>query len=1134
MSFSLNLGAVFGAVVGGVIGFYLGGPAGAVQGAAIGYSIGAGLNPPTIRSEGPRLIDKRAPGASYGTPISDVFGTQWVRGFLLWAVPIYERTSQIKQGDNTITVYTPYFKGAFLLCNGPIDGGVQRVKADGRVVFDNGTLSVNPIASGVPASSGGGGFRWRVDLSQYKAKINSSAWTFYNGTDIQLPDPQMESDIGAGKTPAYRGRAYVAMRDLNLTEFGKRIPLFEFKVVRRGTIDDVFESPFLLSMFAPDTGEPLGIQPPNGCVYVPGIDSLLFITSTDLFSAGGNPADGLQLQAIHPLTNAVKYDISRNMNPQGTWCFDPQNNVFFVKNHNDLTVFTAATGDARLFFNIVPALGTFVLFNINSVALNSARDEVWYTHGPNIKVCSKASILLGLSPSVDAPAGALLNTISLSFWGGFDDGMLVEIPHRQWMVIIRRAQDEMRIFDSFGNAVSGNIALGLDQVASAYCDTLNDSLWYVRNFRYLERFSFATMSVAFVKDLTNGVVGENATSYIDIDAEFGCAIVYNDITNKIEWIDGTGTVTNSVNWSTYRTSNGVPSSINYIPIYGLLAVRYGRTLIKVRVSRTTITDVPISEIVSDRAQAAGVPLSAIDVTEITETIGGIQYEGMMQARDQISPLRAVGLFDLCVSDGKLKAKKRGGAAVKTISYLDLVQPEDGSNPIETAYTEDNDVPAIVEVSFQDVAADGEISTQGIIKPIDQNGTIVKSQLPMLLTAAQARRAAEIIMYTAENGRRSVRLPTYRKHIDIERYDPFNFEWPDGTITRMMAVNVEFQFPMLVTIDAVEDDSSIIGVTAIGVSSAVTASYPLADAGIQVEFLDIPIQRDADNFPGFYVRAGAASSTVGDVYVKESVDGGVTFLDIGSIPIGPMGFANTALANFTAAPSWDYVRTVDVTVGINDTLESYTEAQVYSGLGAAMLGLEEIQYMTATLLAPRQYRLSNLLRGRRGTEWAVNTHTVGERFIPLPLGMSRVASTTYNVARIYRVTDISGNVIATQYFTNLQIGMKPFSPSVITGTRDGSNNLTISCVRRSRVGSAWGPTVDIPLGEDTERFEVDIMSGVTVKRTLTFVGPFAGNPSVVYSAANQTSDGFTPGQLILVNIYQLSSLVGRGYVGVATV
>ena len=107
-------------------------------------------------------------------------------------------------------------------------------------------------------------------------------------------------------------------------------------------------------------------------------------------------------------------------------------------------------------------------------------------------------------------------------------------------------------------------------------------------------------------------------------------------------------------------------------------------------------------------------------------------------------------------------------------------------------------------------------------------------------------------------------------------------------------------------------------------------------------------------------------------------------------------------------------------------------------------------------------------------------------------------------------------------------MKPYSPVYITGSRDGSNNLTIDWNRRSRYTSQafWTPQ----LGEDTEEYEIDILDGVTVVRTISSIT----SETSPYSAADQTNDGLTPGDPVDVQIFQISATVGRGYAGVKTV
>ena len=56
----------------------------------------------------------------------------------------------------------------------------------------------------------------------------------------------------------------------------------------------------------------------------------------------------------------------------------------------------------------------------------------------------------------------------------------------------------------------------------------------------------------------------------------------------------------------------------------------------------------------------------------------------------------------------------------------------------------------------------------------------------------------------------------------------------------------------------------------------------------------------------------------------------------------------------------------------------------------------------------------------------------------------------------------------------------------------------------------------------ERYEVDILDGSIVKRTLA-----ASTPAVTYSAADQTADFGAPQAAIDLRVYQLSAVFGRG-------
>ena len=74
-------------------------------------------------------------------------------------------------------------------------------------------------------------------------------------------------------------------------------------------------------------------------------------------------------------------------------------------------------------------------------------------------------------------------------------------------------------------------------------------------------------------------------------------------------------------------------------------------------------------------------------------------------------------------------------------------------------------------------------------------------------------------------------------------------------------------------------------------------------------------------------------------------------------------------------------------------------------------------------------------------------------------------------------------------------------------------------------------LEVPLAEELEAYEVEILDGATVKRVLS-----TATTSAVYTAAAQTSDWGTllgTGDTLDIRIYQLSALVGRGAPKAAT-
>jgi hypothetical protein len=194
-SFSLFGATITGAEIGGAIGTLLG--------TEIDDLIAPGTH---VTRKSPRLSDVNIQSSTEGAAIPRVFGRVRVGGQLIWAsqykqtVVKSQQTTGGGKGGPKVTEtdigYTYSISFAVALAAGIVTK-IGRVWADGNL----------------------------VDISQFTTR-------FYGGDEAQPADPLIEEIEGAGNTPAYRGLCYIVFEDLDLTQFGNRIPQFNFELIR--------------------------------------------------------------------------------------------------------------------------------------------------------------------------------------------------------------------------------------------------------------------------------------------------------------------------------------------------------------------------------------------------------------------------------------------------------------------------------------------------------------------------------------------------------------------------------------------------------------------------------------------------------------------------------------------------------------------------------------------------------------------------------------------------------------------------------------------------------------------------------------------------------------------------------------
>lgn len=208
-------GQQIGAVVGGIIGAFFGMPQ---LGAAIGGMIGGWISPTQVN--GPHIGDGAAQNSAEGQPIAWILGTAgWVQGNIVQISARREvkKTDDGKGSGTEVNTLEAHQDFCIMICESSetrqsLMVGVLIVKVDGKIVYDK-----RP------------GKNFGAENNKFLRNHR-----FYDGNEAQLPDPTMEAVTGVGNTPAYRGVYTMVARDINLSQYGERIPNYEFVMVGAG------------------------------------------------------------------------------------------------------------------------------------------------------------------------------------------------------------------------------------------------------------------------------------------------------------------------------------------------------------------------------------------------------------------------------------------------------------------------------------------------------------------------------------------------------------------------------------------------------------------------------------------------------------------------------------------------------------------------------------------------------------------------------------------------------------------------------------------------------------------------------------------------------------------------------------
>ncbi|MDA0307506.1 MAG: glycoside hydrolase TIM-barrel-like domain-containing protein [Proteobacteria bacterium] len=545
----------------------------------------------------------------------------------------------------------------------------------------------------------------------------------------------------------------------------------------------------------------------------------------------------------------------------------------------------------------------------------------------------------------------------------------------------------------------------------------------------------------------------------------------------------------------------------------------------------------LGAIVAELFQSTGLTGADYDVTRLTETVEGFTLTSPITVRNALEFLTTAFFFDIVESDGILKCVPRGNESIKSVPEDDLIpsKKKDVQDVLKVVRAQELELPQRVNVTYIDRPFNYDPVTQTsqrqTVKAVDQ----VTMNLPIVMGATQAKKIADVTLYSAWKERNSFQLTIPPKYARIEPTDVITVT-VSGVAHEMRVQKTDMEANGVMKISAIAEDISSYDFYTVAGETSKKLTPPVLVPDTIAQFIDAPpLPTDTLNQGLLRIGVAADGANWNGAAIYRSDDGGESGGNTFNVLAGLDGAATsgTIITNLPAGSfeTWEFVTQVDVIL-TSGSLTSVSELAVLNGANVALIGDELVQFENAVLIGESTYRLSKLLRGRQGTEWAIGTHAAGDRFVLITPALYATAIANNLIGRelFYKTVSVGNSLGNTEEssFTYRGNNLKPFAPVHVKGVRDSSGNLTISWIRRSRADGEWRDGVGIPLGEESEIYEVDILDGSNVVRIIQ-----STTAQATYYVSEQVEDFGSAQALTDVNIYQLSSIVGRGHPSFST-
>jgi hypothetical protein len=782
-------GSLIGGVVGGVIGFVIGGPAGAQWGWLAGSTLGSLVD--QKGNPGPNFADLRPQSSEYGRPIPIIYSIMAVGGNVIWASDLVKTgDGGGKGGDGGGTGPTYAANFAVLICESSGDKKLGRIWAgpEKRLIYD-------------PAT----------------ATLESGSLRFYDGADDQLPDPLMESYLGAGNVPAYRGFAFVMLEGFDVSAHdGNRIP---FLMIEVGGIDAnvvsndapanlgttwavqlMESSTHFLTVYMGSYQGVLKTEKATGVTVQNRLISVLDIGAADAFFY-----DSARDVVIHLRHNLNSITSAGVLYASLSMAADT------ITNHT----FTIADGDATAGAAMVA--GNYV-FAFNNAG---AGHYIFYVVNPATGAVTSSVTIAGTATLRDIYS---FNASTNAVYGITTDGAVY--------------------FDlTAGTVTALGAAASTNAGTSSRVDPDTGYLWSVARDGGVLNYTVYSPSALIVSDSVATTFNELARvpivtggGYVRVIGNEWLAVVYSAVFDATTGaVVSFGPTLNLDGISPLYVGTGIPDAGVYInsahptqtwPEYvfwigdnlgtgsartdmalGIAGTGYLGAVGSATIGSATLTYQTLAEVVTDLSLRAGLTEDDIDVSQLTDQVDGYPIANQMTVKDAIVAMMPAYFFDAVESQGKIKFVKRGGSIAAVIPEEDLGAHPSGEDAeakeaYHTTRVMDDELPHTLNITYVLAATKYSPDTKYSRRLIGHSGDEATHEYTMVFTGEKAQQIADVDLHNLWVERLGYKFSLPRKYGYLEPTDIVGIAGYTMRITKQTEKDGYYEC------EAVHDDSNI--------------------------------------------------------------------------------------------------------------------------------------------------------------------------------------------------------------------------------------------------------------------------------------------------------------------------------------